>query len=196
MQRRRLSAYCAFALALQLALVLCAPARADDKLWALLKSGGQVVLMRHAITTPGVGDPEGMVLSDCSTQRNLREEGRAHAALIGQAFRAHAITVTQVIASPWCRAIDTARIAFGKTPETSTALSNLFGRSDPDGKQVAQLRALVSKKPASGNVVMVSHGSTILALTGISPATGEMVVVTPQGSGKFSVAGRLEVAAR
>jgi broad specificity phosphatase PhoE len=192
MLRRRLSACCAFALA----LLLCASVRADDKLWELLKSGGQVVLMRHAITTPGVGDPEGMVLSNCSTQRNLSDEGRAHAALIGQAFRSHGITVTQVIASPWCRAIDTARIAFGKAPETSTALSNLFGRSDPDGKQVAALRMLVSKKPGSGNVVMVSHGSTILALTGISPATGEMVVVTPQGNGKFSVAGRLEVSAR
>ena len=44
-----------------------------------------------------------------------------------------------------------------------------------------------------GNLVLVSHGSTISALTGISPATGEMVIVTPQGDGKFTVAGRLGV---
>jgi len=44
-----------------------------------------------------------------------------------------------------------------------------------------------------GNAILVSHGSTIVALTGVSPATGEMVVVTQQGNGKFSVAGRLEV---
>jgi hypothetical protein len=44
--------------------------------------------------------------------------------------------------------------------------------------------------------VMVSHGSTILALTGVSPGTGEMVVVTPLGAGKFKVVGRLEVPAR
>jgi hypothetical protein len=43
---------------------------------------------------------------------------------------------------------------------------------------------------------MRGHGSTILALTGASPATGEMVVVAPQGDGKFVVAGRLEVPAR
>jgi hypothetical protein len=35
--------------------------------------------------------------------------------------------------------------------------------------------------------------ATIVALTGISPGTGEMVVVTPRGNGKFVVAGRLEV---
>ena len=57
------------------------------------------------------------------------------------------------------------------------------------------MRSLVSRKPTGGNLVLVSHGSTILALTGVSPATGEMVVVTPQGNGKFHVAGRLEVAA-
>ena len=32
---------------------------------------------------------------------------------------------------------------------------------------------------------------SILALTGVSPDTAEMVIVTPQGSGKFTVAGRL-----
>ena len=44
--------------------------------------------------------------------------------------------------------------------------------------------------------MLVSHGSTIVALTGISPDTGEMVVVTPQPDGKFTVEGRLAVAAR
>lgn len=40
---------------------------------------------------------------------------------------------------------------------------------------------------------MVSHGSTILALTGISPETAEMVVLTPQGGGGFTLAGRMVV---
>ncbi|ROZ72441.1 histidine phosphatase family protein [Ramlibacter sp. WS9] len=179
-------------------LLVCAwaapiAAFADEAVWKLLKGGGQVVLMRHAVTTPGVGDPEGMVLADCSTQRNLSDEGRAHARQIGEAFRARSVAVTQLYSSPWCRCLETARLAFRKDPEISPALANLFGRSDPDGRQVAQLRALASRKPASGNVVMVTHGSTVLALTGVSPATGEMVVLTPQGGGKFTVAGRLEV---
>lgn len=172
------------------------PASANEAVWALLKGGGQVVLMRHALTTPGVGDPEGMVMSDCATQRNLSDEGRAHARRVGEAFRARGVAVTQLISSPWCRCLETARLAFGSAPETSNALSNLFGRSDPQGRQVAQMRSLVSRKPAAGNVVMVTHGSTILALTGISPAPAEMVLLTPQGGGQFTVAGRMEVPAR
>jgi len=71
------------------------------------------------------------------------------------------------------------------------SLSNLFGRAENNAKQVEQMKALL--KAGKGNAVLVSHGSTIVALTGISPATGEMVIVTPQGNGKFAVAGRLEV---
>lgn len=185
------------AIALMLALLGgTRDARATEALWSLLQSGGQVVLMRHAITTPGVGDPEGMDLNVCATQRNLSEQGRAHARQVGEAFRARGIPVQRVLSSPWCRCLETARLAFGAEPEVSTALSNLFGRSDPQGRQVAQMRALVSRKPASGNLVLVTHGSTILALTGVSPATAEMVVLTPQAGGKFTVAGRLEVPPR
>ena len=173
-----------------------AAAQGSEALWPLLKAGGQVVLMRHAVTTPGVGDPEGMVLGDCATQRNLSDEGRAHARQIGAAFRSHAVPVAQVISSPWCRCLETARLVFNAEPQVSSALGNLFGRPDPQGRQVAQLRALVARPPASGNLVMVSHCSTILALTGVSPAPAEMVVLTPQGGGKFIVAGRLEVPAR
>lgn len=183
-------------LSLALPLAVTSEARADETLWGLLKAGGQVVLMRHAITTPGVGDPDGMVLADCKTQRNLSDEGRAHARQIGQVFRSRGVPVAQVLSSPWCRCMETARLAFGAEPEISTALSNLFGRADPQGQQVARFKTLASRRPTSGNVVMVSHGSTILALTGISPAPAEMVVITPQGGGKFAVAGRLEVPAR
>lgn len=58
-----------------LALFLLAPTAvaADEALWTLLRGGSQVVLMRHATTTPGVGDPPGFNLADCPTQRNLTE---------------------------------------------------------------------------------------------------------------------------
>src|SRR3954452_15796974 len=96
------------------ALALSSPARANENLWGLLKEGGQVVLIRHALTTPGAGDPPGMQLDDCSTQRNLSEEGREHARQLGAAFRARSISVGRVLSSPWCRCMDTAQLAFGK----------------------------------------------------------------------------------
>jgi hypothetical protein len=62
---------------------LPAPAPGSETLWSLLRSGGQVVLLRHALTTPGVGDPAGFRLDDCATQRNLSETGRRDARRIG-----------------------------------------------------------------------------------------------------------------
>jgi phosphohistidine phosphatase SixA len=178
-------------LALAAALAWAPLAFADDALWALLKGGGQVVLVRHALTTPGVGDPPGMKLADCGTQRNLSDEGRVHARQLGEAFRQRGIAVGRLLSSPWCRSIETAKLAFGKTPELTPALGNLFGRSEESGRQLAGLRPLAGEIPVNGNTVMVSHGSTILALTGISPDTAEMVVLTPQGDGRFKVAGRM-----
>jgi broad specificity phosphatase PhoE len=163
-------------------------ALADEKLWSVLKGGGQVVLIRHTITTPGVGDPPGFRLDDCGTQRNLTDAGRHHARRIGEEWRARKIPVERVVSSPWCRCLETAQLAFGKTPETSVALSNLFGRSENRERQVRELRALVSSHSGKANLVLVTHGSTIAALTGVNPDTGEMVVLS-----KGSLAGRLGV---
>ena len=171
---------------------LPAAAAASEQLWTLLKGGGHVVLMRHAITTPGVGDPPGMSLDDCATQRNLTADGRAHARRVGDEFRSRGIAVDRVVASPWCRCVETARLAFG-TAETSPALGNLFGRAENSSRQVREMRALIAEARGTGNVVLVSHGSTISALTGESLGTAEMVVVTPQAAGGFAVRGRLSV---
>jgi len=166
---------------------------ADEAVWRLLQGGGQVALIRHALTTPGVGDPEGMTLSDCATQRNLSDEGRAHARTLGDALRTRGVPVGEVLSSPWCRCIETSKLVLGRAPVIEPSLGNLFGRPERSDAQVAALRPRVSRRPAEGNTVMFSHGSTILALTGVSPDTSEMVVLTPSGDGRFGVAGRLRV---
>jgi uncharacterized membrane protein YphA (DoxX/SURF4 family)/broad specificity phosphatase PhoE len=172
------------------ALLLPGPAAASESLWGALKEGGQVVLIRHAITTPGVGDPPGMRLDDCSTQRNLTEAGRRDARRLGEAFRARAIPVDRVLSSPWCRCLETARLAFGRA-EPWPPLSNLFDRPQNRAEQVRQMQLMVGERRPGANLVLVSHGSTIAALTGVSPGTAEMVIVTPQGGGTFTVTGRL-----
>lgn len=171
-----------------LALALAAPgAGADEALWSLLAKGGQVVLVRHTVTTPGFGDPPGMKIEDCGTQRNLTDEGRRHAERIGAQWRKRAIPVERVVSSPWCRCLETARLAF-RRPEISDALSNLFGRPQNREPQVREMRALVAAHAGKGNLVLVTHGSTISALTGVSPGTGEMVILS-----RGKVAGRLAV---
>jgi len=185
-------------LLLSLALFAAAAAQAhtgpeEEALWDLLRAGGQVVLVRHVVTDPGVGDPPGFRLGDCSTQRNLSEVGRREAQRLGESLRAHGVPVAEVQSSPWCRCRDTARIAFGREATVQPALGNLFGRPREEAHQLTRLRALV-RRPAEGNLFMVTHGSTLYAFTGISPGTAEMVVLTPEDGGGFRVAGRLPLA--
>ena len=180
-----------------LAVLLLLPlaAGADEALWALLKKGGQVVLVRHAVTDPGVGDPPGFSLHDCKTQRNLSAEGRKEAQRLGAAFRARGIPVARVLASPWCRCQETARLAFGGARSDGT-LANLFGRPEEAERQKTAFSRLLAVpiKPGEGNLILVTHGSTTVAFTGVSPAPAEMVVVTPEGGGRFRVAGRIPLA--
>jgi phosphohistidine phosphatase SixA len=170
--------------------LLAGPAAADPAAWDLLRGGGQVVLMRHALTTPGVGDPPGFRLEDCATQRNLSDGGRADATRVGAAFRARGIPVGRVLSSPWCRCLETARLAFGRA-ERWAALGNLFGNRGRAPAQVAAMRERAGERPADGNLILVSHGSTIAELTGQSLAPAELLVVTPLGDGRFRSAGRI-----
>jgi broad specificity phosphatase PhoE len=176
-----------------LCALLVAPAQAQDEPWALLRQGGHVVLLRHALTTAGVGDPPEMRLEDCSTQRNLSEEGRAQARRISEAFRQFRVPIDTVLSSEWCRCIETAGLAFGHGVELWPALNNLFGRSENRQKQVEALAARVGSWRGKGNLVLVTHGSTILALTRTGTQMGELLILAPQGENRFAVVSRLLV---
>jgi broad specificity phosphatase PhoE len=176
-------------LALGLLLLGVTPAAADDALWALLKGGGQVVMIRHA-TAPGTFDPPGMRLDDCATQRNLDEHGRDEARRIGAAFRARAIPVDKVLSSRWCRCMDTARLAFGHA-EHWEPIDGARPSTELEARRTAQVRRIVSKPFTGDNIVLVTHNFNIRALTGLSTLSGEMVVLTPRGNDTFDIAGRL-----
>lgn len=83
----------------------------ESDLWSRLQQADThyYVLMRHAIA-PGTGDPSNFQLADCSTQRNLSEEGRTQARRTGEAFRDKQIPVRQVLSSEWCRCLETAEL--------------------------------------------------------------------------------------
>lgn len=161
-----------------------------EALWRLLAGGGQVVLVRHAATEPGLGDPRGFRLGDCATQRNLSEAGREEARRLGDSFRARGVPIARVLSSRWCRCLETARLAFGRAEEWPPLDSFFDDRSREPG-QSAEVRRLAGGSPAGGNLVLVTHQVNITAVTGVSPAPGELVVLTPRGDGAFVVAGRL-----
>jgi phosphohistidine phosphatase SixA len=190
---RPLGALAALA-ALLLLAVSAVPAGAADRdaVWTLLQRGGQVVMIRHAETTPGAGDPPGMRLDDCATQRNLSGEGRRHARRLGEAFQARGVPIARVLSSPWCRCLETARLAFGAA-EVWTPLANLYGRGDRRAEQVAEMRTLLAAPRSAGTLVLLSHGSTISALTGATPEPAEVVVVALDDRARPVVTGRLTV---
>jgi phosphohistidine phosphatase SixA len=168
-------------------------AHADDAqtLWSKLASGGNIILLRHAQTEPGSGDPPDFALGNCKTQRNLSEVGRAQAKRIGEALRARAVVVRRVRSSEFCRCLDTAQLAFGKV-EPWPALNSIFETSAQNDARVAALKQYLSEQLSNeGNDVLVTHNVNISAATGIGPAMGEMVIVAPDGKGGFSVLGRL-----
>ena len=145
-----------------------------------LRRGGYVVALRHAATDRTATDMTGD-LRDCSRQRNLNAQGRRQARAIGRAFRRLEIPVGRVLASPFCRTRDTARLAFGHARPSRALLSaDFFGDGDAAERQRGGLRRLLVLPPGRGsNTVLVSHEAAIDAATGVTVAEGEAVIVAP-----------------
>ena len=184
-----------------LAAAVAAPfARAQDdeagRTWSRLREGGHVILVRHASTEPGLGDPPNFRLGDCSTQRNLSEAGRAEARRLGERLKAERVTIGAVYTSPWCRCRETAMLAFGRAEEWEP-LSSFFEHPHREPADTESVRRRISRfagKPGAPNMVMVTHNVNIAALTRLSVAQAELVVVRPDGCCALKVAGRLRVA--
>lgn len=163
-------------LMLATACVWTSPARAAADLWQQLKSGGHVLLIRHAVTDPGVGDPPGFDLKNCKTQRNLNAAGREDARQLGITLKQLGIPVAAVRSSRWRRSLETARLAFGDARPWS-ALDNTFKTPERRPQQMREIRKLLAQPVSVGNLVLVTHGVNILSLTGISPAEGAVVAL-------------------
>ena len=89
----------------------------ESTLWDALKTGNHIALLRHALA-PGTGDPPEFQLGQCTTQRNLSDEGRDQARTIGGLFRENGIHNVRVFSSQWCRCMETAKLlALGPVAE-------------------------------------------------------------------------------
>jgi hypothetical protein len=165
----------------------------DDDLWSQLSQADAhyFVLMRHALA-PGTGDPENFQLADCSTQRNLSEEGSRQAQLTGEAFRRQEIPVRQVLSSQWCRCLETAeRMNLGPV-QPFPPLNSFFRDRNLGPEQTAQLREFMLTQPNSpGVTVMVTHFVNISALSGMGAASGELVIMQVSDDSQLEVVGRI-----
>src|ERR1700730_648376 len=114
-----------------------------------LRQGGDVIVMRHA-TTEAKADASPVELADCATQRNLASEGKDMARAIGSAFSGLHIPVGRVVSSPFCRAKDTAMLAFGHD-ETVAGLGERAVKNDVTAADAASaLRATMASAVLPG----------------------------------------------
>lgn len=166
------------------------PAAADADAWRALAAGA-VVLFRHA-NAPGVGDPPNMRIEDCATQRNLDAAGRDQARAIGREFATREVQVGRVLTSRWCRAVDTAELAFPGRPVREPAFDSFFGRREDRARQTAAALRVLAEWRGPGALVVVTHQVNIAALTGISPASAEGVVAVVD-AGAVRPVGRIRI---
>ena len=160
----------------------------NKKLFTQLEDGGKLIFIRHAYA-PGSGDPGNFNLNDCSTQRNLSEEGRNQAKYIGEFFRNKKIKIDQVISSEWCRCKETAEIAFANF-STNSFLNSFYSYkfTKNKNKQINALNDYIDKFKSNKNLVLITHYVLISEVLNYGPSSGEIVV----SDRNFNIIGTIE----
>ena len=170
---------------------LTTPIKADlyKNLINQLEDGGKLIFIRHAYA-PGNGDPAGFNLNDCSTQRNLSDDGRKQAQRIGEFFTKNKIEIDKVLSSEWCRCKETAKIAF-KNYSTNSFLNSFYSSkfSKNKDKQVKAFNYYVKNLESKKNLIFVTHYVFISEVLNYGPSSGEIVV----SDKNLNIIGSLEI---
>ncbi len=163
-----------------------------------LRKGGYNIYFRHAETdwsqTDRVDKAGDWTSCDPARIRQLSNEGRANARAVGEAMRKLAIPVGKVLASPYCRTVETATLMDLGPVETTTDVMNMRVASYFGGQPAIQItaRKRLATPPAEGtNTVIVAHGNVARVATPVYPGEAEGAVLQPDGAGGFSFVGRL-----
>ena len=148
----------------------------NEKLINSLKEGGKLIFIRHA-HAPGNGDPENFTLKNCSSQRNLSQEGINQSKKIGLFFTRNKIQIDKVLSSEWCRCKDTAKYAFDSY-KTFDALNSFYDArfTKNKTKQIKDLKKYISRWNSKKNLVLVTHFVVISEILGVGSTSGEIIV--------------------
>jgi hypothetical protein len=165
-----------------------------------MKKGGYVVVVRHGRTNESADtkDASPLDLSNCSGQLMLNEVGTRQAQAIGEAFKKAEVPVGKVIASTYCRAMETGRLAFGKAEPSDALLLEAFVPAPgtpvppPWPQRVEMMKQLVATEPAAGtNTVLITHFPNVRAMLGVQIGFGDAAIVKPDGHGGVTVVARI-----
>ena len=148
----------------------------DDKILKSLKEGKKLIFIRHAIA-PGNGDPNNFDINDCSTQRNLDENGIEESKKIGLFFRNNKIQIDKVLSSQWCRCKDTAEHAF-KNFEIFDALNSFYDVkfAANEEKQIKDLKNYIKNWNSDKNLVLITHFVVISSILNTGSSSGEIII--------------------
>jgi len=170
------------------------PIAADDSaLWSALAEGGTVVMIRHAATEEASAEVSMNLAGDgdCSVEQNLTDAGRDQARALGALFQQQGVSVAEVLSSEFCRARETAELAFGNA-EGWGALNLIESLPADDAEFLMEdVRERIGDFEGDGVLVMMSHRSNINTITFQQTEPGDMVVVVPEGMGSFTVLGMI-----
>ena len=156
----------------------------------LLRGGGYVLYARHGEATVGEDQPY-LNFKYCSTQKNLSEFGRRQSIYYGEILRYWKIPISYpIVASPFCRTIETAQLAFGMGTvqydnfwfEIYKLGGNLYTTEQKRILDTLQTK-LEIKPPQGSNRVIIAHSFPRGVGLGEIPNMGT-VVVRPLGLGK------------
>lgn len=165
-------------------------AQDDARVLEALRDGGVVILLRHATTEPGIGDPPEFTLGNCATQRNLSAAGRDESRRFGDSLRAAGVPVAAVRSSRWCRCLDTARLAYPDVEvQPWPPLDSFFAGQGNRQRQTAEALDALRDWPAGRNELWVTHQVNITALTGAYLMMGEAIVAQVV-DGELQIVGR------
>lgn len=148
-----------------------------------------VLLLRHAYA-PGGGDPANFDVNDCSTQRNLSNQGRDQARSIGAQLKQLGLNPTAVWSSQWCRSFETAELMDVGNVKPLPALNSFFQNPSAGPEQMRQLRAFLRDlDPKGGPYVMSSHQVVVSAIadTWVNSGDGVWLELTGQADEPWKI---------
>ncbi|GAA4653466.1 histidine phosphatase family protein [Anaerocolumna aminovalerica] len=172
----------------------------DESLLDLLREGGYILYARHGDATVGDDQPN-LDFHYCFTQRNLSETGEMQGVYYGDSLRKLHIPISYpIIASPYCRTIGTAQLAFGWRNiqvDPFWAEINRLSEKLSSEEQKRILDILTSKleiiPPLGTNKVIIAHSFPDDIGLGQIPYMGT-VVVKPLGPGNgYDIVGRFSL---
>ncbi len=141
-----------------------------DALLELLQHGGYIMYIRHAATDHSQQDKDLSDFSKCDLQRNLSQQGKDESRVLGDAIKILNIKIEGVYTSPYCRCVDTAKIAFGRYKIVNDMRATFAVNLEESNLLVSVLKRQLSTIPKQGfNTVLLGHTANLRELTQIWP---------------------------